>query len=499
LTLRLTAWLLNLPISLLSDWNRGFDEQMRPLKIPDGRGKDSKIAPDVVRDIVREANRLKEFGKQIKLKGFTKQLKSEHAIFLSRKKVREILIANDLFEARVRKRRPKFYQSIRKEIPNGLVSIDGSELTVLVGHMPHKFNVELCVDVSSFAHTAFSVGDSESSDEIIKVVTTHSKNWGIPLGILCDHGSSNLSEKTRAYLEHHDIQLVPVGPSNPKGNGTDEGAFSHMKRTLGTIQLDTSSPRALARTVLEKIIDIYVSMRNRIPSKQSTLPPREAINRAVSQRERDAEKQRLKDHNRRRMDSQEDQKKKDRLDYIVSHHGICLDPEEYKRAERSIKAFELKAMESAEQAFLKAVARNPQKATFPYFFGILKNIQQERDDGAYKEYCYERYNQEVMLKLKQDHGQTKDPEHCVENVIGLLIPAMEAKISIVKELAIKKARQWTQELMQLHCYPGVLKKRFADAMGAFTDLPLDLKNKIWELIEQFLEAKPLTESVTHFS
>jgi hypothetical protein len=497
--LRLAAWLLNIPVSLLSDWNQGFDEQMRPLKIPDGRGKASKITPGTVREVVREANRLKERGKQIKLKRFTKHLQTECGIVLSQKKVREILIANDLFEARVRKRRPKFYQHIRKEIPNGLVSLDGSELTVLIDHIPHKFNVELCVDVSSFTHTAFSVGDSESSDEIIKVLTAHSKNWGRPLGIVCDHGTGNLGEKTRAYLARHDIEPVPVGPANPKGNGTDEGAFSHMKRTLGTIQLDTSCPRALAKAVLEKLIAIYVTMRNRIPSKGNPSPPQETIRRAVSQNERDAERQRLKDHNRRRTDSQEDQKKKNRLDYILRHHGICLDPEEIKRAEHTIKAFELKAIEAAEQAFLRAVTRNPQKATMPYFFAILRNIQQERDNAVYNEYCYNRYNEEVMLKLKQDHEQKEDSGHSVENIIRLLIPAMEAKILVVKELAIKKARQWTHELMGVYQYPGALKKRFSDAMGTLTDLSLDMKNKIWELIEQFLDTKPSKESVTQFS
>ena len=132
------------------------------------------------------------------------------------------------------------------------------------------------------------------------------------------------------------------------------------------------------------------------------------------------------------------------------------------------------------------------------FFGILKNIQQERDDVAYKTYCYQRYNEQVMLKLKQRQEQMGQPEYSVETVIGILIQAVQAKISVVKELAIKKARQWTHELMASYSYPGALKKRFADAIGALTDLTIDLKNEIWELIEQFLDVKPTSESVTLF-
>jgi len=472
---------------------------MMSLKILDGRGKASKITAEIVRQIVREATVLKEKGKRLRLQRFTKHLKMEHDMCLSRKKVKEVLIANNLFAVRTRKRRPGFYQSIRKEIPNCLVSLDGSEVTVIINQIPYKFNVELCVDVSSFAHTAFSVGDSENSDEIINVLETHMKNWGNPLGILCDHGSSNLSEQTRAYLKNNDIELVPVGPANPKANGTDEGAFSQMKQILGTIHLETSSPKALAKAILEKMISIYIAMRNRTPSKSSVLTPQESMRSPECQVKRDLERQKLKAHNRRRRGPEEDQKKLERLDYLIRHHGIHPENAARKRAERTIKAFELKAINAAEEAFLKAVTRNQQKASLPYFFGILKNIQQQRDDEAYKNYCYQRYNEQLMLKLKQQQEKIEQPEHSVETVIGILIQAVRAKILVVKELAIKKARQWTHELMASYSYPGALKKRFADAIGALNDLSLDLKNNIWELIEQFLDVKPTSESVTLFS
>jgi len=155
--------------------------------------------------------------------------------------------------------------------PNGLLSLDGSELTVWLDKEPYKFNVELSVDVKTFAHTSFSVGDSETSDEVIKVLEAHRKDWGDPLGILCDHGSGNLSGNTLSYLQTHGIELIPAGPYNPKGNGTDEGAFSQMKQALGAIRLDLSSPRSLARGVLEKLISLYITMRNRIPVKGAIL------------------------------------------------------------------------------------------------------------------------------------------------------------------------------------------------------------------------------------
>ncbi len=495
--MRQTSWLLKVPLSVLGEWNQSFDEHIRPLKIGDQRGETSKVTADMVRVIIKEAEALKGQKKLI-VKSLTRKLKKEKDIFLSRKTVKEILIANNLLAPRTRKRRPGFYMSIRKQIPNGLVSLDGSELIVIVDGTPYKFNVELCVDVSSFAHTAFSVGETENSEQIIRVLERHIKDWGTPLGIICDHGTGNLSEQVRDYLKNHAIELIPVGPSNPKGNGTDEGAFSHMKQLLGTIHLNTLSPEALAKAVLEKIISLYVSMRNRIPKKAGILGPKEIIKGTVDQDKRDLERQRLKDFSMRIKSSEQDQEKQDRLLYMIRHHGICPDEDVLKRAQRTIKAFELKAIAASEQAFLKAVARNPQRATLPYFFGILKNIQQQRDDDAYKEYCYERYNEQLMFKLKEQQ-QPQQPEYSIENVIGILNSATRATIPVVKELAIKKARQWTNNLMELYHYQGTLKKRFSDAIGALTELSMDQKNTIWQLIEQFLEAKISTESVTQFS
>jgi len=155
---------------VLSGWNRGFDENMKAFKLPDGRGKAAKITLEMVRTIVQAAEELRSRRKRLRLKGFTEQLRKEHDTCLSKRKVQEVLIANNLFAARTRKRRPGFYQSLRKEIPNGLLSLDGSELTVWIDEEPYKFNVELSVDVKTFAHTAFSVGDTETCDEVIKVV-----------------------------------------------------------------------------------------------------------------------------------------------------------------------------------------------------------------------------------------------------------------------------------------------------------------------------------------
>jgi hypothetical protein len=85
--------------STLSCWNQGFDQNMKPLKIPDKRGKASKVTLEIVRRVCRKAKQLKDQAKRIRLKQFTENLKKEDAIDLSAKTVNEILIANDLAKA----------------------------------------------------------------------------------------------------------------------------------------------------------------------------------------------------------------------------------------------------------------------------------------------------------------------------------------------------------------------------------------------------------------
>ena len=497
LALRKAAWMLKVSFSVLGDWDKGFDQDMRPFHIPDGRGKTAKITLQMVRDIVRAAEELENRGKRLRVKNFTRHLKEEHGIVLSSKKVQEVLIANNLMAARTRKRRPGFYQSLRKQIPNGLVSLDGSEMTVWLDDRSYKFNVELAVDVKTFTHTGSSVGNTETAEEIIKVLEAHRRGWGTPLGMLCDSGRSNLSESVKNYLRIHDIELVPAGPSNPKGNGTDEGAFSQMKRIIGPIHLDLSSPESLAKSVLEKVISIYISMRNRIAVKGSVLAPSERMTSSASELERDQERQHLRDHVRKKTTSQEDQSKLDQIHGLIDYHDIKPEPVVLKRAEKTIKAFEKEAIFAASKAFIKAVNRKPERKNLPYFFGILKRIQQERDDEAYRSYCYHRYNEQQMMQSERQKQEYQEGSVSVEVVVEMLVKAVKENAKFVKELAIRKARQWTRELMESYRYLEALRRRFSDCLGALKEeLSLDQKTRIWEFIEQFLISKTTAESVT---
>ena len=468
---------------------------MKPLIVPDKRGKASKVTVETVKSILEKAKDLKSRRKRIRMKQFTTDLKKENGIILSSRIVNDILIANDIVAAKTRKRRPKFYQSICKRIPNGLLSLDGSEFTVWLDDEAFKFNVELAVDVTSFTHTAFSIGETETTHEVIKVLEAHRKVWGTPVGIICDSGKANLSENARTYIKRQDIELVPVGPANPKGNGTDEGAFSQMKKAFGTIRLNTSSPKALAQSFLEALVSLYINMRNRLSLHGRKALPVEDMKRSVSEEQRNLERHLIKEHKNIKADNDENQQKLDRLHWIVRYHGLKVEPAAFKRAEYTIKAYKLGAITKAEKAFLKALNRKSDRKNLSYFFGILKNIQQQMDDDARKEYCRERYNYEVMLELDR-RQETQQDTVSIDHIVSMLENAVSQRTRFIKDLSIRKAREWTREMKKSYRYKGALKKKLSDEVSVLNKLSFEQKQKAWELIEEFLNCKPMEKSVT---
>jgi transposase len=479
--MREIAWMLSVSTSTLSGWHQGFDDNMKPLKIPDKRGKASKVTVAMVRRVLENAKK----KKRIRLKQFTTALKQEEGIYLSKKTVKEILIANDLLAPQSRKRRPKFYKSLCQKIPNSLLSLDGSEFTVWIDHVPFKFNVELGVDVNSFAHTAYSVADTETSKEVIRVLESHRQKWGVPIGVVCDSGSANLSNDIRNYIEAQGIELVPVGPGNPKGNGTDEGAFSQMKKAIGRIQVDMSSPKALAKSVLNALVSLYIHMRNRLCLHNSNVMPKEKMKVPISEEQRHVERQGLKEHKKSKAGGNEDQFKIDHLHWVIEHYGLDMEASELKRAEYSIKSYDLQTIGETEKAFLKAVNRKPGRCNLSYFFGILKNIQQQHDEEAIKQYCQQRYNYQRMLDMQREQDAEQQPVS-IDHIISMLENVVTKRSRIVKELAIRRVSEWTQELMESYTYMGSLKKKLSDALGKLNHLSIEQKQEGWKLLDQFL-------------
>ncbi len=499
--MRDTAFAMLIPFSTLNCWNEEFDENMNFYIIPDNRGKCKKITSEIVRRIVEAANGYQSKGRRIRLQGFTRHLKMEHNIDISAKTIGEILTANGLRSPKTRKKRPRFFRSLCQRIPNGVLSIDGSEVTVILGEEIMKLNLEMAVDVASFYHTAFNISDSETTMGFIDVLESHRQTWGNPLGILCDHGSANLSDDSRKHLQLHDIELVPVGPANPKGNGTVESGFSQFKDVIGEIRLNTTSSRTLAKSVLELLVSVYIKMRNKLNLRGESVSPLSKMSIRVPEQEKKQERQRLKKHKCTRQGSGEDRTKLDRLHFLIKNHAIEAEKSEVEHAEKTIRYYETDAIIESEKAFLKAVRRKVDRKNLSYFFGILRNIQQDRDDQAYANYCRKSYNYEQMCRQERSAQEAEERNKPAEyqDVVKMLVAAENTSVRVAKGLALRLAERWMKELVEKSNYKGILRKNLKDAIATLSNIGLEQKSKIWQLAETIIYRITNDGSVTQFS
>jgi transposase InsO family protein len=469
------------------DWDKCFDEHLVPYEKEKRRGKSVKVTAEQVRLIVELAQKKQEKEERLLLGSFVQEVNMAGGLTLGKETLREILIANDLRAVHTRVRRPVFYKNLCKRIPNSLLSIDGSEIELNINGESCKFNLEFGVDVSSFAHTGFDIKASETSQAVLAVLKQHIKKYGFPLGVVFDHGTANLSEDVRTWLLEHDIEIVPAGPGNPKGNGTAEGAFSQLKKVLGAIEIDSSTPQNLGKTVLTALVSLYVEMRNRLPLRKSGITPQVAIAAEASEEVRQKERARLIKHNQNRQDSGEEQRNLETLHWIIQEHNLDVDTPSFRRAEYSIKFYSTEAILKTEKAFLKAVTRNSDRKNLSYFFGILKNIQQDLDDAQYHEYCREKYYYKSLLesekRQRENTGKQSKPSFRV--IVDLAAAAINVSESIQKVVR-DRCKRWLDTHLKSSKYLGSIKKKIQDAIGELAEFDTTTKKEVWDWIEPLL-------------
>ena len=167
-----------------------------------------------------------------------------------------------------------------------------------------------------------------------------------------------------------------------------------------------------------------------------------------------------------------------------------MEPEALKQAMRTIRYYDAGAIKKAEEAFLKAVNKRPEVKKLPYFFGILKRIQQERDDEAYRQYCRKQYNHKIISELREQEISQKEEHISVESIINMLKGSLKIKLKYLRESTIKRAQAQVNKLMASCRYTGPLEKKFLNVLQQIKDLNKDQKEWIAELLEQFFNNKP---------
>ena len=221
----------------------------------------------------------------------------------------------------------------------------------------------------------------------------------------------------------------------------------------------------------------------------------------VSQQQRQIQQKKLAAFKQSRIVQDVNQPKIDQLHGIIDYYQLSPDPVALARAESYIKQCAPEAIAESVKAFLKSVKRDPNRKNLHYFLGILRNVQKKLDADTYAEYCRQRYNCELMVeneRRRQEMLQADKPP-TVELIVNMAAKTVGVSKRLVKELALRKTRQWLQELVESVKYVGALKKKFIDAIGSLNNMDKIEKEKIWALLESILNPKPAEESVTLLS
>ena len=278
---------------------------------------------------------------------------------------------------------------------------------------------------------------------------------------------------------------MPAGPANPKGDGTVEVAFSEMKGVIGTIDLETLSPRNLAKAILEKVVSIYIHMRNRLARVGDRIAPGKAMKAQIPEEKRQALKERYKGRKQRNKDPDRETKL-GRLAWIIRNHALQIDERSLKRAEKCIVTYELNAINKSEEAFLKAIRRDQQRCSLPYFFGILNNIQNDLDTARHEDYCRKRYYYQDMLDREREEQEKTRETTTVENLVNMLRNAILSGHRFIKDTCIRQAKRMADNLKKKYRNIGVLKRRILDALGKINELSIEQRKEAIQLMEEVL-------------
>lgn len=142
------------------------------------------------------------------------------------------------------------------------------------------------------------------------------------------------------------------------------------------------------------------------------------------------------------------QTKIDRLHWLINYYNMSLTSAEVQRAQHCLKGYDQEAMVQAEEAFLRAVNQDRNRCNLAYFFGILKNIQQDLDDQRYREYCRQCYS--YQLHLENQRMQQERQNECqasVEGVLKLVVTAMGLSEDFIRKKALGNCKRKLKELL----------------------------------------------------
>lgn len=262
---------------------------------------------------------------------------------------------------------------------------DGSPIPVQVGEQRFDFNLELMVDAHSDADVGISVRDEEDSQAVIDALNGGVETTGaLPLAVLVDNRPSNHTEKVDEALGT--TMRMRITQGRPQNNAYVEGAFGLFAQTVPAIIITATTPKEIARQVLELVAQTWARTLNNKPRKDRNGRSRAQIytgetptGEEVEQARADLEERRKKQElAQKTLRARQDPVVRGILDQAFARLGLA-DPQGNIRD--AIARYPLDAIVDGIATFEgKRDARTlPDGVDGRYLLGIVRNMAQQNE------------------------------------------------------------------------------------------------------------------------
>jgi len=263
---------------------------------------------------------------------------------------------------------------------------DGTPIDVQIGEQRFGFNLELMVDAHSAANVGVSTRDEEDSAAVVEAFDNGVQTTGAPpLCTLLDNRPSNHTAEVDEGLDSSMRMYATKGRAQNKGHV--EGAFGLFFQVAPLIAVTATSPREVARQVLQLVAQTWARTLNHRPRKNrngcsrveiytTETPTPEQVEQA-----RAALEARLRQQEKARetLQARQDPFVRDILDGAFARLAL-VDPEGNIRC--AIARYPLDAVVNGIAIFegRRQAGTLSDRVDARYLLGIVKNIAQQ-DEG----------------------------------------------------------------------------------------------------------------------
>ena len=144
---------------------------------------------------------------------------------------------------------------------------DGTPLVVEVAGETFRFNLELMVDSHSSALVGVSVRDEEDSQAVVQAAEDGVKATGEPpLALLLDNRPSNQTDEVKDGVAPATVMHATKGRGQNKAHV--EGAFGLFAQIVPPLLISASSPKDIAREVLQIVVQTWARVLNHKPREE---------------------------------------------------------------------------------------------------------------------------------------------------------------------------------------------------------------------------------------